>query len=49
MKGGDGIVRAACVTADPRRALVARMFGKKTQKAPRRETELALKRAKEVA
>jgi phage-related protein len=48
MKGKDGIARAAYVTATGRRVVVVRVFAKKTQKAPRRETELALKRAKEV-
>jgi phage-related protein len=36
------------VTASGRRVVVVRVFGKKTQKAPRREIELALKRAREV-
>jgi phage-related protein len=48
MKGRDGIARAAYVTASGRRVVVVRVFGKKTQKTPRREIELALKRAKEV-
>lgn len=48
MKGRDGIVRAAYVSASDRRVVVVRVFGKKTQKTPRREIELALKRAKEV-
>ena len=48
MKGRDGIARAAYVTANGRRAVVVRVFPKKTQKTPRREIELALKRAKEV-
>lgn len=48
MKGRDGIVRAAYVTATGRRVVVVRVFGKKTQKTPRREIELALRRAKEV-
>ena len=48
MKGRDGIARAAYVTAIGRRVVVVRVFPKKTQKAPRREIELALKRAKEV-
>jgi phage-related protein len=48
MKGKDGIARAAYVTATGRRVVVVRVFGKKTQKTPRREIELALKRAKEV-
>jgi Phage-related protein len=48
MKGRDGIVRAAYVTAPPRRVVVVRVFSKKTQKTPRREMEIALKRAKDV-
>jgi phage-related protein len=48
MKGRDGIARAAYVTAIGRRVVVVRVFPKKTQKTPRREIELALKRAKEV-
>lgn len=48
MKGKDGIARAAYVTAKGRRIVVVRVFPKKTQKTPRREIELALKRAKEV-
>lgn len=48
MKGKDGIARAAYVTAAGRRVVVVRVFPKKTQKTPRREIELALKRAKEV-
>jgi len=48
MKGKDGIARAAYVTAVGKRVVVVRVFPKKTQKTPRREIELALKRAKEV-
>lgn len=48
MKGRDGIARAVYVTATGRRVVVIRVFGKKTQKTPRREIELALRRAKEV-
>jgi phage-related protein len=48
MKGKDGIARAAYVTAVGCRVVVVRVFPKKTQKTPRREIELALKRAKEV-
>jgi len=47
MKGKDGIARAAYVTATGRRVVVVRVFRKKTQKTPRREIDLALKRAKE--
>jgi phage-related protein len=49
MTGKDGISRAIYVTARGRRVVVVRVFVKKTQKTPRREIELALERAKEVA
>jgi phage-related protein len=48
MKGRDGIARAAYVTAMGQRVVVVHVFVKKTQKTPRREIEMALKRAKEV-
>jgi phage-related protein len=48
MKGKDGIARAAYVTAIGKRVVVVRVFPKKTQKTPRREIEIALRRAKEV-
>jgi phage-related protein len=48
MKGKDGIARAAYVTASGRRVVVVHVFAKKTQKTPRREIEIALRRAKEV-
>lgn len=48
LKGKDGIARAAYVTATGRRVVVVHVFGKKTQKTPRREIETALRRAKEV-
>jgi phage-related protein len=48
MRGKDGIARAAYVTATGSRVVVVRVFAKKTPKTPRREIELALKRAKEV-
>ena len=48
MKGKDGIARAIYVTVHKRRVVVVRAFRKKTQKTPRREIELALKRAEEV-
>jgi phage-related protein len=48
MKGKDGIARALYVTASGQRVVVVRVFGKKTQKTPRREIELALQRAKEA-
>lgn len=48
MKGRDGISRALYVVARPKRVVVVPVFAKKTQKTPRREIELALKRAKDV-
>lgn len=48
MKGRDGISRALYVVAKPKRVVVVRVFAKKTQKTPRREIELALKRAEDV-
>ena len=47
MKGRDGISRAIYVTSRGSRVVVVRVFVKKTQKTPRREIDLALKRAKE--
>ena len=48
MKGRDGIARAAYVTAVGQRVVVVHVFVKKTQKTPRREIEIALRRAQEV-
>ena len=48
MQGKDGIARAAYVTALGRRVIVVHVFTKKMQKTPRREINLALKRAKEI-
>jgi phage-related protein len=48
MRGRDGIARAVYITATGRRVVVLRVFRRKTQKTPRREIELALRRAKEV-
>lgn len=48
MKGRDGISRALYVTVQGRRVVVVRVFVKKTQKTPRREIELALRRATEM-
>ena len=48
MKGRDGISRALYVVANQRRIVVVRVFVKKTQKTPRREIVLALKRAEDV-
>lgn len=49
LKGRDGIARAAYVTATGRRVVVVHVFRKKTEKTPRREIELALRRARDVA
>jgi phage-related protein len=46
--GSDAIARSLYVTASERRVVVLRTFVKKTRKAPRRELELALERAKDV-
>ena len=48
LTGRDGISRALYVTAFGRRVVVVRAFVKKTQKAPRAEIELALRRAKDI-
>ncbi|MEP4197210.1 MAG: type II toxin-antitoxin system RelE/ParE family toxin [Aliishimia sp.] len=48
MKGRDGISRAIYVIAKPKRVVVVRVFKKKTQKTPRKEIKLALKRAEEI-
>ena len=48
MKGRDGISRAVYVIARSKRVVVVRVFKKKTQKTPRKEINLALKRAEEV-
>ena len=48
MRGKSGIARAVYVTAVGKRIIVVHAFIKKTQKAPRREIEIALKRAKEA-
>jgi phage-related protein len=48
LKGRSGIARAAYVTAVGRRVVVVHVFEKRTQKTPRREIAMALKRAKEV-
>ncbi len=48
MRGRDGISRAIYVTVRERRVVVVRAFIKKTPKTPRREINLALRRAKEV-
>jgi phage-related protein len=48
LKGRDRIARSLYVTASGRRVVILRTFVKKTQKTPRREIELARRRAKEV-
>jgi phage-related protein len=48
LTGRDGIARALYVTAIGRRVVVVRAFVKKTQRTPRAEIELALRRAKEI-
>ena len=46
--GKDGIARALYVTVRDKRVVVVRAFIKKTRKTPRREIDLALRRAAEV-
>lgn len=46
--GRDGIARALYVTASGKRVVIIRAFVKKTQKTPRKEILIALKRAEEV-
>ena len=48
MKGADGISRALYVTTKPQRVIVLRAFIKKTNKTPRKEIRIALKRAKDI-
>jgi len=48
-RGRDGIGRVFYVAASGPRVVIVRAFVKKTQKAPRREIELALWRARAVA
>lgn len=48
LTGRDGIARALYVAAIGRRVIVVRAFVKKTQKTPRAEIELALRRAKDI-
>ncbi len=48
IKGKEGISRALYVTAKPKRIVVVRVFIKKTQRTPRREIKLALKRVQEI-
>jgi len=49
MKGRDTIARAVYMTVREKRIVIVRVFTKKSQKTPRREIEIALKRAKEVS
>lgn len=46
--GRDGIARALYLTARGKRIVIVRVFRKKTQKTPRRDIELALKRAEDI-
>jgi len=48
LTGRDGIARALYIAAIGRRVVVVRAFVKKTQKTPRAEIELGLRRAKEI-
>jgi phage-related protein len=48
LTGRDGIARALYVTAVGRRIVVVRAFVKKTQKTPRAEIKLALRRAEDI-
>jgi phage-related protein len=48
LMGRDGIARALYVTVTGKRVVVLRAFVKKTQKTPRPEIELALRRAEEI-
>ncbi len=48
LSGKAGIARALYVTVPQERVVVVRVFRKKTEKTPRKEIKLALKRAEEV-
>ena len=48
VSGKSGIARALYVTVIGKRAVILRVFMKKTQKTPRREIELARQRAKDI-
>ena len=48
LMGRDGIARALYVTASRRRVVIVRPFVRKTQRTPRAEIELALRRSLEV-
>ena len=47
-RGRDGTARALYVAASGHRVVIARVFVKKTQPTPRREIDLALRRAQAV-
>ncbi len=46
--GRDGISRAIYITASEKRAIILRVFLKKSQKTPQKELEIARQRAKEI-
>jgi len=48
LNGREGIARALYVTATGQRVVVLRAFMKKTQKTPRPEIDLALRRAEDI-
>lgn len=48
LNGRDGIARVLYVAAMAQRVVVVRIFVKKTQKTPRAEIELALRRANDI-
>ena len=48
LMGRDAIARVLYVTAIGKRIVVVRAFVKKTQKTPRSEIEIALRRAEEI-
>ncbi len=48
LTGQDGIARALYVAAQGKRAVVVRVFTKKTRRTPHREIKLAITRAQEV-
>lgn len=48
LKGRDGISRAIYVVVRDKRVVVVRVFVKKTEKTPRKEIEIAWRRAKPI-
>ena len=48
LKGRSGISRAMYATAHERRLVILRVFTKKSQRTPKREIDLALRRAQEI-